>query len=67
MSLESLESELVPALTTLYMEPSQITCLYSSALTEHWKNEVIKLKDAVFFIIDPIALGQVTVKTIFYY
>lgn len=58
-NLEALESELVPALTNLYMEPSQIAALHSNLFIDHWKDEVKKLKDAIFFIIDPIAFGQV--------
>lgn len=60
-SLEALETELVPALTTLYMEPSQIACLHANLFIDHWKNEVNKLKDAIFYIIDPIAFGQVKI------
>ncbi|GLV44179.1 Spitting Image [Carabus blaptoides fortunei] len=58
-SLESLESELVPALTSLYMEPSTVACLHANLFIEHWQQEVRKLKNSVCFIIDPVAFGQV--------
>lgn len=58
-SLEALESELVPALTTLYMEPSQLSHLHATIFVNHWKSEVGKLKEAIFYIIDPIAFGQI--------
>lgn len=58
-SLESLESELVPALTSLYMEPSTVACLHANLLVEHWLQEVRNLKNSVCFIIDPAAFGQV--------
>ncbi|XP_034245383.1 serendipity locus protein alpha-like isoform X2 [Thrips palmi] len=63
-SLESLETNLVPALTALYLKetPSQVEL--ARLLVEHWNIEVKELWLLIDGIIDPVALAQVVHSTV---
>ncbi|XP_067004590.2 serendipity locus protein alpha [Anabrus simplex] len=64
-SLESLEPELVPAVTAYYLEPNKVACIiYLKTLWLHWKNEVDKLAKLIDGIVDPAAFCQVTLDDI---
>lgn len=61
-SLEILETELIPTLTTLYLEPSESHCLTSQLLLKHWVSEVEILRKNICYIIEPLALSQVLLE-----
>lgn len=58
-SLESLESELVPAITTYYMDQSIESEKQAVILANHWSQMVNILQDLIHLIVDPIAFTQV--------
>lgn len=58
-SLESLESELVPAITTYYMDQSIESEKQALILANHWSQMVNILQDLIHLIVDPIAFTQV--------
>lgn len=61
-SLESLETNLVPALTTLYLKETSSQIVLARLLVEHWNTEVKQLWQFIDGIIDPVALAQVGVS-----
>ncbi|EFA05144.2 serendipity locus protein alpha isoform X2 [Tribolium castaneum] len=58
-SLEALESELVPALTSLLLDNSVHNINCASILMKHWLNQAISLQRLIYLIIDPFAFCQV--------
>jgi hypothetical protein len=59
-SLESLEPELVPALTAHYNDRHQSQHRnHLKMLSDHWQSEVLKLEELLDGIIDPLAFFQV--------
>ncbi|XP_044261719.1 serendipity locus protein alpha-like isoform X2 [Tribolium madens] len=58
-SLEALESELVPALTSLLLDNSVHNINCASILMKHWLNQAICLQRLIYLIIDPFAFCQV--------
>ncbi|KAK3925441.1 Serendipity locus protein alpha [Frankliniella fusca] len=59
-SLESLETHLVPALSSVYLKQTPAQSTLASLLVEHWMAEVKLLQKLIDGIIDPAALAQVT-------
>lgn len=59
-SLESLEPELVPALTACYSDHDKLTHRnHLKMLSDHWQSEVLKLEELIDGIVDPLAFFQV--------
>lgn len=58
-SLESLESELVPAITNYYVDQSIESEKQALILANHWSQMVNILQDLIHLIVDPIAFTQV--------
>lgn len=59
-SLESLEPELVPALTTCYPDRDKLAHRnHLKMLSDHWQSEVLKLEELIDGIVDPLAFFQV--------
>jgi Serendipity locus alpha protein (SRY-A). len=59
-SLESLEPELVPALTACYSDRDKFTHRsHLKMLSDHWQSEVLKLEELIDGIVDPLAFFQV--------
>ncbi|XP_068912957.1 serendipity locus protein alpha-like isoform X2 [Tenebrio molitor] len=58
-SLEALESELVPALTSLLLDHSSRNMNCAKLLTKHWLNQAFCLQHLIYLIIDPFAFCQV--------
>ncbi|KAL4708994.1 hypothetical protein ACJJTC_005855 [Scirpophaga incertulas] len=51
-SLESLDSHLVPAISTNTISP------HTTLLMNFWKQEVMEIRDTVFLIVDPVAFVE---------
>ncbi|XP_044736093.1 serendipity locus protein alpha-like [Chrysoperla carnea] len=62
-SLESLESELIPAITTYYLEQTIETKTHAEVLIKHWYDMVNTLQDLIHLIVDPIAFTQVVLNS----
>ena len=60
-SLESLETHLVPALSTLYLKQTSSQGMLAGLLVEHWSSEVKQLWQLIDGIVDPAALAQVCI------
>jgi len=59
-SLESLEPELVPALTACYPDRDKSAHRnHLKMLSDHWQSEVLKLEELIDGIVDPLAFFQV--------
>jgi hypothetical protein len=59
-SLESLEPELVPALTACYPDRDHSAHRnHLKMLSDHWQSEVLKLEELIDGIVDPLAFFQV--------
>ncbi|CAH0552695.1 unnamed protein product [Brassicogethes aeneus] len=58
-SLEGLESELVPAFTTVLLDSSIHNINFTLLLKNHWLQEAKSLQQLIFLIIDPLAFCQV--------
>ncbi|RZC35243.1 serendipity locus protein alpha-like [Asbolus verrucosus] len=58
-SLEALESELVPALTSVLLDSSAHNTNCAALLTQHWISQAVTLQELIFLIIDPLAFCQV--------
>lgn len=61
-SLEALEIELVPALTTLTVDRSLQSENYAKLLHRYWIQQTKKLQNLIYLIIDPAAFCQVGFK-----
>jgi hypothetical protein len=58
--LESLEPELVPALTANYLDRDQsLHRHHLKMLSDHWQSEVLELEELIDGIVDPAAFCQV--------
>lgn len=59
-SLESLEPELVPALTAYYLNHDRsLHQKHLKMLSDHWQTEVLELEELIDGIVDPAAFCQV--------
>lgn len=63
-SLEALEGELVPALTTLVQDCAVQNLYHAEMLKHYWLRQAGDLKKHIYLIIDPFAFCQVTHEVI---
>ncbi|XP_017777963.1 PREDICTED: serendipity locus protein alpha isoform X2 [Nicrophorus vespilloides] len=63
-SLEALEGDLVPALTTIRSDPNKHNRLFANTLKNYWIKQALTLKKYIYCIIDPFAFCQVTYEVI---
>ncbi|XP_069678336.1 serendipity locus protein alpha-like isoform X2 [Periplaneta americana] len=65
-SLESLEPELVPAVTAYYIKNDQsLHRKYLKMLSDHWQSEVLELEKLIDGIVDPAAFCQVIQEEVY--